>query len=42
MSREVHVRFCESRGGAIAPATHRVAMVDGTREDAERLREQAA
>src|ERR1700733_9090807 len=34
MSREVHVRFCESRGVRFPPATHLVVMCD-TREQAE-------
>jgi RNA-directed DNA polymerase len=42
MSREVQVRFCESRGVRFPPATHRLLMVSGTREHAERIREQAA
>ena len=40
MSREVHVRFCESRGVRFPPATHLVVMVYGTREQAEALRPQ--
>jgi hypothetical protein len=35
MSREVHVRFCESRGLRVPPATHRLLLVSGTREHAE-------
>ena len=42
MSREVHVRFCESRGVRFPPATHRVVLVRGTRAHAEALRDQAA
>ena len=30
MSREVHVRFCESRGVRFPPATHLVVLVSGT------------
>jgi hypothetical protein len=37
MSREVHVRFCESRGVRLPPATHLVVLVAGTREHAEHL-----
>jgi RNA-directed DNA polymerase len=40
MSREVHVRFCESRGVRFPPATHLVVMVAGERHHAEALREQ--
>jgi RNA-directed DNA polymerase len=35
MSREVHVRFCESRGVRFPPATHPV-VVCRTRQEAER------
>src|SRR6059058_5952019 len=42
MSREVQVRFCESRAVKFRPATHRVLAVAGTRADAEALREEAA
>ena len=35
MSREVHVRFCESRGVGFPPATHLVVLVSGTRAHAE-------
>jgi hypothetical protein len=37
MSREVHVRFCESRGVRFPPATLLVVMVAGARGDAEAL-----
>jgi RNA-directed DNA polymerase len=42
MSREVHVRFCESRGVRVPPATHLVVMVHGTRQHVEALREEIA
>ena len=42
MSREVHVRFCESRGVRFPPATHLVIMVHGSRSHAEALRAEAA
>lgn len=42
MSREVQVRFCESRGVRFPPATHLVILVRGGRRHAEALREQAA
>ncbi len=42
MSREVHVRFCESRGVRFPPATHLVVLVHGERGDAEALREETA
>ena len=42
MSREVHVRFCESRGVRFPPATHLVVLVHGSREDVEALREDVA
>jgi len=42
MSREVHVRFCESRGVQFPPATHLVIMVHGSRSHAEALRAEAA
>ncbi|KZM70448.1 group II intron maturase-specific domain-containing protein [Nocardia terpenica] len=42
MSREVQVRFCESRAVRLRPATHLVVMVSGTREHAEALREEMA
>jgi RNA-directed DNA polymerase len=37
MSREVHVRFCESGRGRFPPATHLVVMINGQRADAEAL-----
>src|SRR5512132_1880038 len=40
MSREVHVRFCESRGVRFPPATLLVVLVAGTRDDTEAVREQ--
>jgi RNA-directed DNA polymerase len=42
MSREVQVRFCESRGVRFPPATHLAVLTDGTRQDAEALREEIA
>ncbi len=42
MSREVHVRFCERRRVRFPPPTLRVALVHGSRADAEELRTQAA
>ena len=42
MSREVHVRFCESRGVRFPPATHRCLMVAGTKDDARALKEEIA
>jgi RNA-directed DNA polymerase len=42
MSREIHVRFCESRGVRIPPATHLVVMVAGTKDDAEALWDEVA
>ena len=42
MSREVHVRFCESRGVRFPPATHLVVLVHGTRADVQALREEIA
>ena len=42
MSREVQVRFCESRGVRFPPATHLVVLVHGTQADAETLREEIA
>jgi len=38
MSREVQVRFCESRAVRSRPATHLVVLVHGTKSDAEALR----
>src|SRR5829696_1787978 len=40
MSREVHVRFCESRGVRFPPATHLAVLGDGNQADVEALREQ--
>jgi RNA-directed DNA polymerase len=37
MSGDVHVRFCESRGVRLPPATHLVILVAGTREHAGAL-----
>src|SRR5258706_16043667 len=42
MSREVHVRFCESRGVRFPPATHLVLMVTGDRRHVEALREEVS
>src|SRR5512132_3257214 len=42
MSREVHVRFCESRGVRFPPATLPVVMVAGARGDAEALWDEVA
>jgi RNA-directed DNA polymerase len=42
MSREVQVRFCESRGVKFPPATHLVVLVHGTQAHAEALRDEAA
>src|SRR5512132_3765693 len=42
MSREVHVRFCESRGVRFPPATLLVVMVAGARGDAEALWDEVA
>ncbi len=42
MSREAHVRFCESRGVRFPPATHLVVLVSGTRGDVEALRAEVA
>ena len=39
MSREIHVRFCESRGVRFPPATHFAVLVHGTEADVEALRE---
>ena len=38
MSREVHVRFCESRGVRFPPATHRVLGFTGPRQEAEEIK----
>ena len=42
MSGEVHVRFCESRGVRLPPATHLVVMVHGTRDHADALRDEVS
>ena len=42
MSREVHVRFCESGGVQFPSATHLVILVRGTREQADAVRDEAA
>jgi hypothetical protein len=42
MSGDVHVRFCESRGVKLPPATHLVVMVSGTRAHAEDLYDELA
>jgi RNA-directed DNA polymerase len=42
MSREVQVRFCESRGVKFPPATHLVVLVRGGVHHVEALRDQAA
>src|SRR4051794_10018739 len=42
MSREIQVRFCESRGVKFPPATHLVILVHGTQADVEALREDVA
>jgi len=42
MSREVQVRFCESRAVRSRPATHLVVMVHGTGAHAEGLRTEVA
>src|SRR3954447_15360290 len=42
MSREVQVRFCESRAVRSRPATHLVVLVHGTQAHAEALRDDAA
>src|SRR6516225_8602653 len=42
MSREVHVRFCESREVRSLPATHLVILVHGNQADVEALREDIA
>jgi hypothetical protein len=39
MSRETHVRFCESRGVRFPPATHLVVLVHGSQADTEALHE---
>ena len=42
MSREIHVRFCESRGVRLPPATHLVVLVNGTRGNVETLQADVA
>jgi RNA-directed DNA polymerase len=42
MSREIHVRFCESRRVRFPPATHLVIVVNGQRHHAEALKETVA
>jgi hypothetical protein len=42
MSREIHVRFCESRGVRFPPATHLVVLVHGQQAHVEALREDVA
>jgi RNA-directed DNA polymerase len=42
MSREVHVRFCESRAVRSRPATHLVLLVSGDRRYANALRAQVS
>src|SRR3954466_15656436 len=42
MSREVQVRFCESRAVRSRPATHLVILVHGAEDDAHALREDVA
>jgi RNA-directed DNA polymerase len=42
MSREVQVRFCESREVRSLPATHLVVLVHGDQADVEALREEVA
>jgi RNA-directed DNA polymerase len=42
MSREVQVRFCESRAVRSRPATHLVVLVNGTRADVEALHDDVA
>src|SRR5690349_1089181 len=39
MSREVQVRFCESRAVRSSPATHLAVLCDGTRDHVDALRE---
>src|SRR4051812_27828960 len=40
MSREIQVRFCESRGVKFPPATHLAVLCDGTQDHVEALREE--
>ena len=42
MSREVQVRFCESRAVRSRPATHLVLMVSGDRQQAETRRDEGS
>ena len=42
MSREVQVRFCESRAVRFRPATHLVVLVHGSRADVDALHEDVA
>jgi len=42
MSREVYARFCERRGVRSPPPTHRCLIINGTKADAETLREEIA
>ena len=42
MSREVQVRFCESRGVRFPPATHLVVLVHGGKDHAQAIREDVA
>jgi RNA-directed DNA polymerase len=42
MSREIHVRFCESRGVRFPPATHLVVLVRGEHGHVQALREEIA
>jgi len=42
MSREVHVRFCESRGVRFPPATHRLLGFAGPRHEAEQIKSRVA
>ena len=39
MSREIQVRFCESRAVQSRPATHLAVLVHGTEDDVHALRE---
>ena len=42
MSREVHVRFCESRGVRFPPATHRLLGFAGPKHEAEAIKSKIA
>jgi hypothetical protein len=42
MSGDVHVRFCESRGVRLPPATHLVVLLTGIRDHVEALRDEVA